>query len=117
MSMRFLFIPLPVACLLAACATAPPPPPGTELVDHDVRIEAPGGSVTMLHFNGDGSVVGDAGGGLRANGRWSATGGQICFDWPSRPRDCWPYSQPLRPGLTVTLSGADGGSAQVTLQP
>jgi hypothetical protein len=49
-------------------------------------------------------------------GSWVSTGTQLCFAWAGSSRECWPYTQPLVPGETVTLTSDRGNVVRVTLQ-
>src|SRR5687768_15598594 len=51
-----------------------------------------------------------AGGGLFGCGevsrRWAMEGGPSCFTWAGNFRECWPYADPLRRGVTRTITSS-----------
>jgi hypothetical protein len=111
--------------LLGACSTmvprSPPPartdarPAGAELIGRSIRLETAAGQASTLRF-GDNGVVRAQFGSREITGSWVATGTQLCFAWAGSSRECWPYTQPLVPGETVTLTSDRGNVVRVTLQ-
>lgn len=99
----------------AGCATVPDRQPGSELIGRTMRVELPGGEITLLRFAADGSVTGTVGAN-QANGRWAVQDRQICMDWPRQGRECFPYAQPFPVGRTVAVTGTSGATVKVTLQ-
>ena len=113
---RYTFAAALAALALPACATlAPQAAPGSELVGRTMRVELPGGEVTILSFNGDGTVIG-TGTGPQAFGRWAMEPGRICMEWQRVGRECYPYAAPFRRGQTVTLTGTSGVTVRAALQ-
>jgi hypothetical protein len=90
-------------------------PAGAELVGQAIRLETSGGQVSTLRF-ADNGVVRAQFGTREITGSWVATGTQLCFAWTGSSRECWPYTQPLVRGETVTLTSDRGNVVRVTLQ-
>ena len=111
--------------LLSACNTVVPRsvqpqqmaarPAGAELIGQALRLETAGGQVSTLRF-ADNGVVRAQFGTREITGSWVATANQLCFAWAGSSRECWPYTQPLVRGETVTLTSDRGNVVRVTLQ-
>lgn len=122
--------------LLAGCdrkAEAPPPanmaaetndaaqaPTDPEIVEglsgRTARVElADGRTIFVTHrVDGTARMTGDQMKDIE--GRWSVSNGQLCFDWPDQPRECWPYAGPLEPGEPVKSTSDRGQIITTTLQ-
>lgn len=85
------------------------------LVGHTVHSVAPDGTMTMVTFEADG-VAHLMAGNQHVTGAWTLANNQLCFDWPGRARECWPWDGSLRPGVTVTVTSDQGNTRQVTLE-
>lgn len=90
-------------------------PRGAELVGQALRVEAGGGRVSTMRFNGDGTVQA-AFGGQQVNGAWTVASSRLCFSWAGTNRECWPYTTSFVRGETVTLTSDRGNVVRVTLQ-
>jgi hypothetical protein len=111
--------------LLAGCSIIPQgrgpsieaitTPRGTELVGQSLRVEAGGGRVSTMRFNGDGTVQA-AFGNQQVNGAWTVASSRLCFSWAGTNRECWPYTTSFVRGETVTLTSDRGNVVRVTLQ-
>lgn len=105
---------LPVAAL-GGCATTPTASVGSELPGETLRMETQRGQVTLLRFNGDGTVNAQFGEKSIA-GRWQVADGNLCFFWAGATRECWPYAAPFVTGQTRTITSDRGNVVKVTLQ-
>jgi len=85
------------------------------LVGHSVRSVAPDGTTTMVHFEADG-VAHLMAGSQHIAGTWALENNQLCFEWPGRARECWPWDGSLRPGVSVSVTSDQGNTRQVTLE-
>ena len=112
------------AATLGGCSTlvpsAAPPmavagPAGAELIGQTVRLQTSNGQVSNLHFV-DNGVVHAQFGSSQVTGNWVAANDKLCFAWTGAPRECWPYTAPLRRGEMVTLTSDRGNVVRVTLQ-
>lgn len=113
--------------LLAGCSIIPPSrgggpavqsmvvPRGAELVGRTLRVEAAGGGVSTMRFNGDGTVQA-AFGSQQVNGAWTVASSRLCFAWAGANRECWPYTTSFVRGETVTLTSDRGNVVRATLQ-
>ncbi|WP_106639518.1 hypothetical protein [Allosphingosinicella vermicomposti] len=79
------------------------------------RVTLADGRVIDVVHNMDGTARMTDSAGLDKTGRWSVTNGQLCFDWPGQPRECWPYGGPLTPGKTVKSTSDRGQMISTTL--
>lgn len=79
------------------------------------RVTLADGRVIDVVHNMDGTARMTDSAGLDKTGRWSVTSGQLCFDWPGQPRECWPYGGPLTPGQTVRSTSDRGQMISTTL--
>jgi len=105
------------ACALAAsgCSTLRNDAPrGSELVDHQVRMENANGVVSTLSFDDDGSVTARFGNNS-VTGRWQVRGEELCFWWGNAARECWPYPSRFERGRTRNLTSDRGNRVSVTL--
>lgn len=75
---------------------------------------ADGRKIEVRH-NVDGTARMTGPDGLDKTGRWMVTNGQLCFDWPGQPRECWPYGGPLTPGKSVQSTSDRGQVITTTL--
>lgn len=102
------------AVLVSGCASiiprgssAPMSPAGQTL-----QVIAAGGSESRMQFRPDGRVVA-AFGSQSVTGNWVMEGGNLCFQWGTAPRECWPY-RGFERGRTVTVTSTRGNVVQVT---
>ena len=105
------------ALAMAGCATSrrEMPPLGYELVGQQVRMQTSRGQVSTLTFRDDLSVRAQFGQNS-VTGRWQASEDGLCFWWGNAPRECWPYTTPLRPGETRNLTSDRGNRVTITMQ-
>jgi hypothetical protein len=89
--------------------------PGAELVGRNAQLVPAAGQPSTLHFNKDGQVRAVFGT-RHALGRWSIRNEQLCFVWAGNFRECWPYTVPLRPGQTRSITSDRGNLVRVTLR-
>lgn len=120
------------ALILAGCATTAIGPagltvptvdaPGYELVDTTIRAvnvdratQTTGASNT-IHLSPDGTAHAVIDGTNQAvPGRWGIRGRELCFNWPVRGTECWPYASAMQVGQTVRLTSDRGVTADITL--
>lgn len=102
------------AMLLGGCATLSGPRVGSELVGRSARLLPARGQASTLHFQPDG-IVRSTFGRRQASGRWWVQRRRLCFLWGGNTRECWPYSAPLEPGRTRTITSDRGNVVRVTL--
>lgn len=117
--------------LIAGCSTAVGPAglqvptvnaPGYELVDTTIRAvnvdpaTATTGGTNTIHLSPDGTAHAVIEGTNQAvPGHWGIKGRELCFNWPVRGTECWPYASAMRIGQTVRLTSNRGVTADVTL--
>ena len=100
---------------LFAASGALAQPTADSLVGHSVRSVAEDGTTTIVSFEANG-VAHLMVGNQHITGAWSLQNNQLCFDWPGRARECWPWDGSLRPGVTVTATSDQGNTRQVTVE-
>lgn len=72
------------------------------------------GAVNTFYLNGDGSAVLIVEPNEFAIAlRWSMQGDRLCYDWPVRGEECWPYAA-MRTGQSVRMTSSLGVVADVT---
>jgi predicted small secreted protein len=103
--------------LLGGCATifGGGRSPGAELVGRSAQLVPARGQPSTLYFNKGGQVRAVFGT-RQAAGRWSIRNERLCFLWGGNFRECWPYSVPLRPGQTRSITSDRGNVVSVTLR-
>lgn len=102
------------AAMLGGCATLVGAPQGSELVGETVRVETAQERASTMTFRRDGMVVARFGE-REVAGRWRIEGDWLCFYWTGAPRECWPYADRFRPGVTVPVTSDRGNRVEVTL--
>lgn len=103
------------ACAILAASAAGAQSASDDMVGRSVRAVAADGSVSVVRFEA-GGVAQLTAGEQAVTGAWSLTGEQLCFDWPGQPRECWPWTGDLEPGVTVSATSDQGETVQVTLE-
>ena len=103
------------ACAVLAASAAAAQSASDDMVGRSVRAVAADGSVSVVRFEA-GGVAQLTAGEQAVTGAWSLTGEQLCFDWPGQPRECWPWTGDLEPGVTVSATSDQGETVQVTLE-
>lgn len=102
------------AMLLAGCATLVP---GNRTafspVGQTLQVIAANGASSRMSFRPDGIVTANFGS-QAVNGRWEMSGQDLCFNWGSAPRECWPMQGPFVRGRTQTITSTRGNRVQVT---
>lgn len=117
--------------LVVGCATAVGPAGltiptvdavGYELVDHKIRgvNVTPGtsttGAVNIITMRRDGVATATVDGSNQiVPGTWGMRGQQLCFNWPVRGVECWPYPSRMQIGQTLRLTSDRGLTADITL--
>lgn len=120
-----------LALLVAGCATAIGPAGleiptlnqvGYELGGHRIRgvNVTPGtattGAVNYLNMQRDGRVTATVDGSTQVvPGTWGIRNGQVCFTFPVRGTECWPYPTAMQIGETRRLTSDRGLTADITL--
>lgn len=89
--------------------------PALRLLVTDPSTESHGATNTFyLHQDGTGQIVIEPNRAAVAI-RWSIpSSNALCFDWPVRGRECWPY-QSLRIGQPVRVTSDQNVTAELTL--
>jgi hypothetical protein len=95
---------------------------GYELVQHKIRgvNVTPGskteGAVNIIRMNANGTATATVDGNNQmVTGRWGMRGQQLCFAWPVRGTECWPYPAAMQVGQTVRLTSDRNITADITL--
>ena len=101
----------------ASNAQAPTDPEIVEgLSGRTARVELADGRTIFVTHRVDGTARMTGENTTEMEGRWSVSGGQLCFDWPEQARECWPYAGPLEPGIPVRSTSDRGQIITTTLQ-
>lgn len=87
-----------------------------ELQGKTARVELADGRTLFVQHNADGTARLTGAGLSPMTGRWFVAQQELCFDWPERPRECWPYTSPAQPGETVRSRSDQGQEIRTTLQ-
>ncbi len=102
------------ALMVAGCASiVPRSRANVSPVGQTLQVVAANGQASRMQFRSDGRVVA-AFGERSVTGNWALEGDDLCFQWGSAARECWPYRGGFERGRTVTVTSTRGNVIRVT---